>query len=301
MQFDGLRHSEQKGNLMYNRPPEIARRNPTSILIVVDQSGSMVGNIPDPRTEQPIQKMAFVADVLNKTLQNLIILNANGAEVLDRFWVGVIGYGATVGPAFSGELEGRELVPLSELTMNPARIEERERKEPDGAGGIIKLNVKFPIWFDPKASGETPMCSALMQAQSIMQEWVTEHQQSYPPIVLHLTDGESTDGDPTTIVDSIRSLSTVGGSVMVFNLHVSSRVSQPISFPSSEESLPSDPFAHLLFRLSDPLPPQMVQSAREVVGIDIEDGARGFVFNAGIEEILNFLTIGTQPSNLLLT
>ena len=49
-----------------------------------------------------------------------------------------------------------DLVPLSEIAANPARLENRAKKVPDGAGGLVEQEIKFPIWVDPVASGGTP-------------------------------------------------------------------------------------------------------------------------------------------------
>ncbi|MBI3977313.1 MAG: VWA domain-containing protein [Chloroflexi bacterium] len=274
---------------------EISRRNPTCFLFLVDQSGSMAD--PFGSGGANIQKAGFVADALNRTLQNLVIACAKDERSRDYFWVGVVGYGAGVGPAFSGNLAGQGLVPISAIADNPARVEERMRRESDGAGGIIEVPFKFPVWFDPKAVGGTPMCQALDLAQTTLAKWIGEHPDAFPPVVLHITDGESTDGDPTGAAGKVMSLSTSDGDVLLFNLHASSRKASPVSFPSSEAQLPADDFAYLLFRLSSPLPPHMLV-ATQATGHDAVEGARGFVFNAGIDEVADFLRIGTQPANL---
>src|SRR5262249_37632331 len=137
-----------------------------------------------------------VADAINRLLQNLVIKCAKSEGVRDYYEVGVLGYGAAVGPAFSGVLAGRDLVPISEVGNQPARVEERTKKVDDGAGGLIDQTVKFPVWFDPVANGGTPMCAALDRAQQILSAWTAQRAASYPPIVINITDGESTDGDP---------------------------------------------------------------------------------------------------------
>ena len=46
----------------------------------------------------------------------------------DYFHVGVIGYGAHVGPAFGGSLAGRDLFPVGEIATSPARVDARTKK-----------------------------------------------------------------------------------------------------------------------------------------------------------------------------
>ena len=56
-----------------------------------------------------------------------------------------------------------------------------------------------------------------------------------------------------------------------------------------------DRFGKSLFRMSSLLPPHAVEAAA-AKGYDVRPGARGFVFNAGIEAIADFFDIGTRPA-----
>ncbi|MBV9280881.1 MAG: VWA domain-containing protein, partial [Chloroflexi bacterium] len=153
---------------------EISRGNPSCFLFLIDQSGSM--DDPFGAGEGTKKKADGVADAINRLLQNLVIKCAKSEGVRDYYSVGVIGYGSSVGPAFAGALSGRELVPISEIADNPARVEERTRKVDDGAGGLVEQTVKFPIWFDAVAKGGTPMCGALGQAKDLLAGWLADHQ-----------------------------------------------------------------------------------------------------------------------------
>ncbi len=273
---------------------EISRANPSCFLFLIDQSGSMAD--PFGVGESSRRKADGVADAINRLLQNLVIKCAKEEGVRDYYHVGVIGYGAHVGPAFSGPLAGRELVPVSEVGNMPARIEERTKKVDDGAGGLVDQPIRFPIWFDPVANGGTPMCQALGVAHRILQSWLSQHPACFPPIVINITDGEATDGDPSGPADAIRKLSSNDGEVLLFNVHLSSQRATPIEFPDTEVGLP-DQFAQLLFRMSSPLPAYM-RSIAQQEGYRVSEGTRGFVFNADIVAVIRFLDIGTRPSDL---
>ena len=65
------------------------------------------------------------------------------------------------------------------------------------------------------------MCEALTLATSTLETWVKEHKFSYPPVVINITDGESTDGDPLEDAQVLRELSTQDGNVLLFNCHIS--------------------------------------------------------------------------------
>jgi hypothetical protein len=242
------------------------------------------------------KKADGVADAINRLLQNLVIKCAKSEGVRDYYHVGVLGYGADVGPAFSGALAGKDLVPISEIADSPARVEERTKKVDDGAGGLVDQTVKFPVWFDAVGHGGTPMCAALTRAQSILSDWLNQHPSSFPPIVINITDGESTDGDPTAAADGIKGLAGDDGNVLLFNVHLSSHRAAPVEFPDQVSGLP-DRYAELLFGLSSPLPGYMQSAARQE-GYAVSDGARGFVFNADMVSVIRFLDIGTRPSNL---
>jgi hypothetical protein len=273
---------------------EISRTNPSCLLFLIDQSGSMQD--PFGGGESRKKKADGVADAINRLLQNLVIKCAKSEGIRDYYHVGVIGYGTIVGSAFIGALSGKELVPISDIATMPARIDDRTKKVDDGAGGLVDQTVRFPIWFDPLANGGTPMCQALAHAKNILSDWLAKHTMCFPPIVINITDGESTDGDPSSAANSIKSLSVNDGTVLLFNIHISSQSAIPIEFPNSEIGLP-DQYARLLFQNSSLLPDYMRGIAQQE-GIPVTDGARGFVFNGDMVSVIRFLDIGTRPNNL---
>jgi hypothetical protein len=305
--------TEETGASTYNA--EISRGNPSCFLFLIDQSGSMQ-DVLDPTNVKPMArptvvdgrtythtasgrtKAQGVADAINRLLQNLVIKCAKSEGVRDYYDVGVIGYGAKVGPAFSGSLAGRDLVPVSEIANAPARIEERAKKVDDGAGGLVDQTIKFPIWFDPSANGGTPMCQTLGMAHDILRMWISSHATSFPPVVIHITDGESTDGSPSEAMKRVSSLATSDGNVLVINLHLSGNPNAvPISFPDTPASLP-DEYAKVLFEGSSVLTPFMRSIANQEHGFGLSEGARGFVLNGDLTLIIQAMDIGTRPSNL---
>lgn len=271
---------------------EISRSNPSMFLFLIDQSGSM----EDKFGGGGGRKDQAVADAINRLLQNLAIKCAKSEGVRDYYHVGVLGYGANVGPAFGGSLAGKDLVPISTIADSPVEIEERTKKVEDGAGGLVEQKIRFPIWFKPVANGGTPMVQVLTKAQKIVEQWVTQHPNGFPPIVINITDGETTDGDPLKASEQVRALKTSDGNVLLFNVHVSSIEGSKFEFPNTESELP-DQFAKLLFKMSSDLPDH-IRTAAEQEGYRVTAQSRGFVFNADIVSVIRFLDIGTRPSNL---
>jgi hypothetical protein len=242
------------------------------------------------------KKADLVADAINRLLQNLVIKCAKEEGIRDYFHVGVLGYGDKVGPALSGALAGKELVSISEIGNQPARIEQRVKKVEDGAGGLVEQPIRFPVWFDPKAHGATPMCQAFTLAHDVLGRWLPQHPDSFPPIVINITDGEATDGNPAGAALALRNLANNDGNVLLFNIHLSSKGARPIEFPDSTASLP-DQYAGQMFELSSTLTPTMCAIAQQE-GYTVGEASRGFVFNADMVSVIKFLDIGTRPSNL---
>ena len=273
---------------------EIKRQNPSCFVFLLDQSGSMADAFGTGEGNQ--KKADALADTINRLLQNLVIKCAKEEGVRDYFHVAVLGYGAQVGSAFTGPLAGQQLVPISQLGNSPARIEQRTKKTPDGAGGLVDQQVRFPVWFDPTANGGTPMCQALGIAKSVVEGWLGQHGECYPPTVINITDGESTDGDPSAVASEIKKLRSGDGEVLLFNIHLSSQKASPIQYPNSDGGLP-DQFAQQLFRMSSQMPDYMLAIAKRE-GMNVGEGSRGFVFNADLTAVIKFLDIGTRPNAL---
>jgi hypothetical protein len=275
---------------------EISRSNPTCFLFLIDHSTSMV----DPIMGIPgnPKKAQFVADALNKVIQSLVVSASKDVDVRRYYQIGVLGYGFGVNSILGGELQGQGLAWIDEIYQNPLRIDERMKKESDGAGGIIEVARKFPVWVDPVSRGQTPMCAALEKAEVILRPWVAEHSMSYPPTVINLTDGEANDGDPRKAAEALKSLATTDGNVVLLTVHASSnQFAQQVFFPASDQELP-DHASKVMFEMSSLLPVQMRQTAQEMLGLEIREGAKGIVYNADIAGIVQALEIGTRPANL---
>jgi hypothetical protein len=268
---------------------EINRTNPTCFIFLVDQSSSMLEPFAGQADKQ---KSEGVADAINRLLQNLILKCAKSDGIRDYFYVGVIGYGGKVLSALGGTLAGQTLVPISAIANNPLRVDQRTRRVDDGAGGILEQKFKFPVWVEAKAMGRTPMCEALKLAKQYLEVFLGRFAGCYPPLVINITDGMATDGDPRSDAQALQALASSDGNVLLFNAHVSATQALAIEFPSSDASLP-DNFAKLLFRMSSKLPPRLFDTAR-ADKFPVQPDARGFVFNADLVSVIRFLDIGTR-------
>jgi hypothetical protein len=265
---------------------EISRRNPTCYIFLIDQSGSMnevIANQPG-RTKADVLK-----DMINRFIYDLVIKCTKDDGVRDYFHVSVIGYGLNVGSAFIGPLANRDLVPLSEIADKMDKIEERLKE--DGAGGVVK--TKFPIWFDAIADGQTPMCQALNKAKGVLEGWLSQHPNCHPPIVVNLTDGAATDGNPLIPAEELKNLKSNAGNVLLWNIHLSSGSPTPIILPNSETNIP-DQYAQLLYTMSSPMTDYQITYANKAYEMHLEKNSKGFVYNADPVTVFLALDVGTQ-------
>jgi hypothetical protein len=268
---------------------QISRTNPACLLFLIDQSGSMAD--PFPGTT-PASKAATVADAINRLLQNLVLRSAKADGVRDYFRVGVIGYGKEIKAGLGGKLPFDVLIPISRVGDYPLRVETRTKLALDGAGAIIEQKFKFPVWFDAEAGGKTPMCGAVAAAGLAVKDFIGKFPNAFPPIVLNLSDGLPSDGNPQANAREIRHMATSDGNALLFNLLISSKEATADYFPDSEIGL-TDNCSKLLFRMSSELPGRMWEAAK-AEGHDVQPNARGVVINADPTAIVRFLDIGTR-------
>lgn len=272
---------------------EINRAKPTAFFFLIDQSGSMDDAWG---MDTGKRKCDAVADAINRLLSTLVLRCAKGEDVRDYFQVGVVGYGGAIRSGFGGVLANRQFVPISEIADNPLRVEQRTRKEDDGAGGLIERTVRFPVWFEPYANGNTPMTAAIEEAHQAVKAWCELYPLSYPPAVINISDGEPTDGNPGYAAEQVKQVGTNDGKTLFFNIHISGSTKRPIEFPDSQVGLP-DEFAQRLFDMSSILPTRLYEEARRE-GFPATANSRGFAFNADLRALIQFLDIGTRTAEL---
>jgi len=283
-----------------SRPPysqEISRQTKACFLFLLDQSFSM----EEPLGRSSNRKCDELATAINGWLQNMAIRASGDEGIKDWMDVGVFGYrtdargNMIIEPALLGPLAGRRLVSITEIGAKPARIDTKVEWIPsEDTGEMIEVACEVPVWVDPVADGGTPMCNMLYIAHGLLSEWIREHPHSFPPIVVHISDGESQDGDPTVYAQSIKELSTSDGSVLLLNCHLSRTAAAPFMFPASRENLPDD-LAKVLFDMSSVLPEPFVRHAVQE-GYAVQPGARGMAFNANMVCLIQFLDMGTQAA-----
>jgi len=279
---------------------EISRDHKGCFMFLLDQSYSMV----EPLGNSPKRKCDELVAAVNGWLHNMAIRAAGDEGIRDWMDVGVIGYrtdqAATpiIESSLTGPLAGRSLVSITDIGNHPARIDSTiQQIEDDETGEMFEVPSESPVWVDPAAEGSTPMCHVLHYAHSILSQWIAEHPDSFPPIVIHITDGESQDGDPIPYAHAVTNLATSDGNVLLFNCHLSMTAANPFLFPSTDEGLPDD-LARVLFQMSSPLP-ELFYNCAITEGYQLQPGARGMALNADMVVLIKFLDMGTRATMTL--
>jgi hypothetical protein len=262
----------------YQRLP-ISHRNPGLILILIDQSESM----QDPYYDG-LSKAEFAARAVNKCIYEIIATNTAGETVKDRCLLAAIGYGQVTELLVAGRLSE-----LREQSTGVQEVTERRRRP---SGGVGESTRKIPVWVTPRSENGTPMEEAFDLAGQLIDDWIRENPDNFPPIIINITDGQPNEAPAARrSAQKLLALATSDGQALLLNGHISEGAGREILMPASEADLP-DEFARFLYSISSPLPPPMVAAA-QAAGIAAVAGSRGFMMNAKAEMFTKLLVFGT--------
>jgi len=228
---------------------------------------------------------AEVSAAVNTCLQDIVIYGSFGQGFHDGLSVVVLGYRsdeygrAIVQPALIGTLAGREFVSISDLAIHPARIDEVFACILDEeTGKILEMPTQVPVWIDPVAKGESPLCAALAEACRIVDEWIPWFPRSFPPIVWNITSGTFSDGNPWPYADALKRRGTQDGRVLLFHTYVRpGGTRSPFAFPDAATPMP-DAAAKALVSTASVLPGTL-RRQQLVRGHDISESARCLSYN----------------------
>ena len=278
-----------------NYSSRVSSINPACVVILVDQSISMRGlTVRSKKT-----KAEVVAECTNNLIEELVLSSTKGfGEPKPYFDLAVIGYG------FASSTPLMSLLPGTDLQQPFRSIDEVNK--------CAEVSNGQPTWIKSHADGATPMCAAFLVACKLIEGWVKDHPSSHPPVVLNVTDGIPTDGNPKPEVDYLKRISTDDGCTLVFNAHIAGTDEKKslkekialfsdmgndrfvkILYPSSDADLKDDK-AKDLFGLSSMLPDVIIARANGL-NMDLSPGARAFVYNSGVDDLVKLFKLGTPP------
>jgi hypothetical protein len=257
---------------------------PGLLVILIDQSTSMGEPYGAGR------KMDFAALAVNRCIYEIIESCKSGDETKNRCQIGVYGYG----------LNGAELLIggwVSEIETRALRVQTIPRKVPDHAGGLVDAPLQLPIYIEPKANGSTPMDKAFDEARNLIETtWLSRYPDSFPPIVINITDGAPDDvTQATQAAQRLTALGSNNGKLLLFNAHISDSNAAELSLPSF---LPSwgeqDATARFLYQISSEIPQEMFPRAVQA-GLNPSPGAKGCLYRAGAELLTKLIVFGSNP------
>lgn len=278
---------------------KITRDRPTAIIFLIDQSGSMNGGTLT-MNGLDMNKANAAARIVNATLNELLGKATRDGEMRDYIHFAIIGYGAQAkaNVLWQGNLAGKTWVTPQELANNGEVVNlKKVTKLPDGTTHSTLQPTKK--WFDAVAEGVTPMHDALTQAQQLLQQWINdEHQESYPPVVINITDGEATDAKAPELIavaEKIKQLRTNDGHVLLLCCHLSDTEGNGIVFPSNTAELPNDEYANCLFEMSSYMPQRYTDDIDKMKeGTGTGGPYKGMGFNTDGSHLIKFITIGSS-------
>ncbi len=258
--------------------------NPGCLIVMIDQSGSM----EDTYGSNGEKKKDLASLAVNRVINEIVEASSDGEAIKDRCFIGVVGYG-TKNPGVDVILGNM----ISEVAENPIRVEQVKRKISDGAGGLVEIDEDFPVWVESVAEWGTPMDYAFQKVTDLAQEWCDQHSDSFPPLVINITDGEPNDPASTKReAEKLLEVSNNDGNVLLLNVHIADGLKDSIKLPSDKNKL-DDYLAEFLFDISSELPDILIGEAQKS-GFNVTSGARGMIYNADAEILIRLLNFGSS-------
>ena len=234
--------------------------NPGMFLILLDQSLSMAELYTDT-----LGKQMVAAQIVNRTIEGIVNLCVKGEGISDRCFIGVIGYGAVV------ELILGDMV--SEIAENPKVIEKNQKYLDDEI-----IEIESPIWIKPRAENGTPMTEAFELAFQKARDWIIDHPDCFPPVMINISDGYPSNTESAKqVAEELMNLSTSDGNVLLMNVYIHPSSTDAIILPI--ELSFDDEGAQFLFEISSVIPDNLIYRA-ERVGLPTKSGSRLFVYKA---------------------
>lgn len=260
---------------------------PGLLIIMIDQSGSMLTPY-----ENGESRTVFATKAVNRILDTIIQKNFNGNEPKNRCFVAIIGYNRNVREIASGYLK--------DLDASPLRIETVKQKIADGAGGLLEIDKKMPIWVDPiTEDGPTNMKGAFEMAKQLIDKWTVDYPNNPAPVIINISDGlpyfdgknlEVCMEETIAVVDQIKAITTKDGKVQIFNAMIGD--AEHYVFPTTLSEIKGEE-AKFLFRISTEIPASY-KGAADKNGLSFEQGAYGMISHADGVELISLIDFGSS-------
>lgn len=271
-----------------NNEMQWSSATPGLLIILIDQSGSML--LPYEGTDS---RTVVASRAVNRVIDTIIQKNFDGQSPKNRCFISVIGYNAKVENLVSGYLK--------DLDDNPKRIENVKKKISDGAGGLLEIESKMPVWVDPIDNDTwTNMRGAFMMAKDIVNKWIEDKPQNPAPVIINISDGVPYyDHKPDSVcmqetlavVKEIQDIDTEDGKIQIFNAMIDDKAERSV-FPLSREEVKTEA-AQFLYDISTEIPPAY-KDAAEKNGLTYVPGSRGMISRAETVDLISLINFGSS-------
>ncbi len=277
---------------------QITRLHKAAFVILLDQSGSMAEELFfQGRTTS---KAEALAESVNTLIEEIIHRSRRERYVSNYFDIAIIGYGEG---GINSPLGGgyKSIVDIDAMDVNSYTKITRHTLP---SGKQIETFAQIRQWITPQANGQTPMGEALAKAQRLVASWCRKHPDSFPPIVINITDGEATDASDEKIrrlAERITSTATNDGNTLLMNIHLASQYDTPtesLRFPTETTTLPINRHSQLLYDTASTLPSLYNATLRELRGE--EPPFRAVCYNATLDDLVGLLAIGSLSINQMI-
>jgi len=260
---------------------KVERAHPSLILMLLDDSGSMSSSLAGTTDARCDWVERYSGIILKELLARSTEVSGESHKVKARYYLDVIKYGSTVEPWSDEELDIGEAV-----------------------NRFAAANGKFGL--GGHLAG-TDAAAAFQAALPRLQNALAKDlfKDSFPPIVFHLTDGESA-SDAEPVAQQIMNLSSSDGNVLIVNGYIGTSTALSYKdnndFPGylTEQEVGTNPDNLRLFRMSSIMPDSMRQNLiGDGVFPVIRENARLF-FDVRTKEMLKHViqVVGSGGSRL---
>lgn len=232
--------------IMYSK--KISRAEPGLIVMIIDDSGSMGQNLMSTTDTKATWVERYTGYILKELLARSTEESGGTVRIKPRYHIGTVLYGTSaVGWPGEDEDAANTHVPL----IRAVDIEAAIRAYAAG-GNSLGLSGKL---------GGTDAAQAFERAYDLLSTELGggRFTNSFPPMVFHLTDGES-GSDALPVANKMRQLATTDGNVLIVNafIGVSTQLAyhDHLDFPGYTTAAEAGPNSDSirLFEMSSPIP-----------------------------------------------
>lgn len=280
---------------------KVGEQHPGFLGFVPDGSGSMAAPWAGHQGSGESAKAAALANIVNTAISDLgsnCVTNEGGVK--NRCAVALIGYeGGRAYPLWGGTLAGKTTVAIPDIVANPLGTATVTEERADPVEGTVEVQRDRDYWMTPQVGGGTPMGQGLKAAREAVEAWLNEpgHEDSFPPVVMHITDGMPDAGERQMALDeaeAIKALSTTDGNVLLVTVHIPDGYGQTIIFPADPSELPAgDDSAKLLYDMASTLPAELLESAMGA-GLPVKPGSKLMIMNADASAAARLINWGSS-------